>query len=131
MSEKSGEPFPNDPPPSYQENTSTCAICLTPGITPIQLECCFRENSSMVYCEECLLTLANLQPSSAADYMLKSFFNCPSCSLVLQVLTSQTDSNETTISEISSAIGRCQRCSPTAGLSHRRHKLAKFMVTGF
>merc|ERR1712127_1180547 len=81
-----------------------------------------RENSSMVYCEECLLTLASLQPSSAAD---KSFFNCPSCSLVLQISTSQTENNETNITEISSAIGRCERCSPTASLSHRRHKLAK------
>ena len=124
MSEKAGEPFPNDPPPSYQENTSTCAICLTPGIKPIQLECCFRENSSMVYCEECLLTLASLQPNSTVNKSM--YFNCPSCSLVLQVSTSQTENNETTrIAEISSAIGRCQRCSPTAGLSHRRHKLAK------
>ena len=115
----------SEPPPPYAEPSFTCAICLTETENLTTLKCCYKQGSSMVYCETCLKTLAlqnsNNQPNSNSFFGLFSlnqsssnaFFNCPSCSLVLDIRT------------LEPAIGRCYRCSPTSGHASRRHKLGK------
>ena len=110
--------YPDVPPPPYQENNTktefTCAICLAENVEPVKLTCCYKEGSSMVYCEECIKT------SCESNNSTENLFKCPSCSLILLV---KIESEK--ITSIEPAIGRCYRCSPTEGLRHRRHKLAK------